>query len=92
MSTHYLDPADVNNGKRNAFQMLKDIWWALRTLSGSILEAPIVRYGADGKRNGETTVAAEVGWARENVAAIKWRQAQQDAKLDKILAALEGGK
>lgn len=78
--SHYLPENDVHS--RKALIMLKDVWWALRTKSGSIFKAPITRYGADGHPNGETTAEAEFGWNRENVAKL-------DHKLNLILAKLE---
>lgn len=81
MSGYYLPEEDVNNGKRNAFQMLKDIWWKINTKSGSIFKAPITRYGANGLPDGETTPEAELGWKRAADAAV-------NAKLDRIIKKL----
>lgn len=80
--THYLPETAANDGSRNAYQMLKDIWWALRTRAGSILSAPIVRYNDQGLPDGgETTAEAEFGWNRQNFATV-------NAKLDQIITKL----
>jgi hypothetical protein len=80
--THYLPETAVNDGSRNAFQMLKDIWWALRTQAGSILTAPITKYGSDGLPSGDpTTAEAEFGWNRQNFATV-------NEKLDRIITKI----
>lgn len=78
---HYLDPNAVNDGSRNYGQMLKDIWWALRTHAGSIFTAKITTYGADGLPSGDTTPEVEFAYMRQNVATL-------NEKLDKIIAKI----
>lgn len=87
MADYYLPEGEVHT--RPYALLLKDLWWRLCTKAGNILRAPITRYGADGKPNGETTAEAEFGWNRENIASIKWEQKLQDEKLDRIIKKLE---
>jgi hypothetical protein len=79
--THYLPETAVNDGSRNALQMLKDIWWALRTRAGSLFTAKITTYGADGLPSGETTPELEFAYMRQN-------QATLNTKLDRIIAKI----
>ena len=87
---NYLPEEEVHT--RPYALLLKDIWWALRTKTGSILRAPITRYGPDGLPNGETTAEAEFGWNRENIASIKYKQDKMQEQLDRIEKQLGGGK
>ena len=80
MADNYLPEEEVHT--RTYALLLKDVWWALRTKSGSILRAPITRYGADGRPDGETSAEAEFGWNRENIAKL-------DHKLNQVLAKLD---
>lgn len=80
MADNYLPEDQVHT--RPYALLLKDIWWALRTKKGSILSAPITRYGDDGRPDGgETSAEAEFGWNRQNFATV-------NAKLDKIIKKL----
>ena len=80
MADNYLPEDQVHT--RPYSLLLKDIWWALRTKTGSILRAPITRYGADGRPDGgETSAEAEFGWNRQNFATV-------NDKLDRIITKL----
>ncbi|GAP54020.1 hypothetical protein AHiyo6_05850 [Arthrobacter sp. Hiyo6] len=82
MANYYLPEDSVNDSGYKAFQMLKDLWWRICTKKGSILAAPITRYGDDGHPDGgETSAEAEFGWNRQNFATV-------NAKLDKIITKL----
>lgn len=78
MST-YLPETEVDT--RKPWQLIKDIWWRTCTKTGHWLNAKIVRWGTDGKPDGETTPATELGYTRANFKTV-------NEKLDRIAAKL----
>lgn len=84
---------DVETNKRDYAQLLKDIHWVTRSKSGNLWNAPITRWDANGKPDGITTPAVELGYTKTNNAILRAKLdnlitliGQTNQKLDQLLA------